>query len=195
MKRHSNAGSNEIAESPTLKQAVVVTDEMVEACYTHPERIPLPGKRLMKETLERALRHANLLVIDLPYLHVHARLAGDYMMKAKDHLGLRWIGALDDALNHIDYVKVALDPYVSSKPAEPPPDYKELFTQAMHHLQIVSGSRNSLSSDATERLFDLDQPHISLRTPQVEAMHREAAAWLREHEYLIPKDQSDDKED
>lgn len=174
-------------------RVVVVTDAMVDACYNNPQKVSLPGKNLMRKTLERALRVSNVLVVDLPYLHLHARLAGDYLMKAKAFLGHRWLGSLDEALNHVDYVRNALGPHVSTEPAEPPPDYKKLFEDAVYHLRAVSGSRNSFTSDATDRLYNLDQPGISLRTPQVEAMQREAASWLKQHEYLIPQDQSKDE--
>lgn len=175
------------------KPVIVVTDAMVDACYTYPERVPLPGRRLMRETLERALKAANLLVVDLPFLHVHARLAGDYLMKAREHLGHRWTGGMDEALNHIDYVKVALDPFVSaeaSNAAEAEPDYKKLFEDAMLHLRIVSGSRNSFTSDATARLFDLDQPSINLRTAEMEGMHKDAHEFIKRHEHLLPQDKA-----
>jgi hypothetical protein len=176
-------------------RVVVVTEAMVDACYDHPDKVPLPGKTLMRKTLERALQAANVVTVDLPYLHLHARLSGDYLMKAKAHLGHRWTGALDEALNHVDYVKTALDPYVEDKPMESPPDYKKLFEDAMYHLRVLSGSRNSFTSDATDRLFDLDQPRIELRTPEVEKMHREAHQWLTQHEHLIPTEPEPKEED
>lgn len=178
-----------LEQSEGEEPVIVITESMVDACYDDPNRVPLPGKNLMRKTLERALKAAKLHVVDLPYLHLHARLAGEYLMKARDLLGHKWSGALDEALNHIDYVKKALDPYVDDKPAEPQPDYKKLFADAMHHLRVVSGSRNSFTVDATNRLFDLDQPGIKVRSPQVEATHQEAAAWLKQHEHLVPQDQ------
>lgn len=182
--RHAAEDNDQVSEAPA-KPVVVVTDAMVAACYNHPEGMALPSNRmLMKETLERALRSVDMRVVDLPYLHLHARFAGDYLMKAKGFLKHHWTGALDEALDHIDYVKVALEPYTGDEPRELGPDYKDLFNQAMRQLTILSGSRNSLTSDATARLFDMDQPHISLRTPAVEAMHREAVEFLNKHKHL-----------
>jgi hypothetical protein len=178
--------SEESADKKT--PVVILTDAMVDACYSHPEKIPLPGKRMMRSTLERALKHAKVVVVDLPYLHLHTRLASEYLLKAKAFLGHRWIGSLDEALNHVDYVKTALEPHVSNEPTEPPPNYKRLFEDAMYHLRIVSGSRNSFTSDATDRLYDLDQPRINLRTPAVEEMHRQAHDFIKAHEHLISEE-------
>lgn len=36
------------------------------------------------------------------YLRMHLKLAGDYLMRARQLLGGQWNGALDDALNHVD---------------------------------------------------------------------------------------------
>ena len=38
-----------------MNKQVTVTDEMVNACYNYPDRVPEGGKRLMRQTLERAL--------------------------------------------------------------------------------------------------------------------------------------------
>jgi hypothetical protein len=51
--------------------------------------------------------------VDLRYLHQHAKIAGDYLVKAKGMLGGQWNGAMDEALNHVDYVRVALEPDVA----------------------------------------------------------------------------------
>lgn len=83
----------------------------------------------------------------------------------------------------------------STEPAaEPSPDYKKLFAQAMLHLRVVSGSRNSLTPEAWEALYGTNgEKTIHLRTSAIEAMHHEAAYWLREHEHLIPQDEPEEE--
>lgn len=51
-------------------------------------------------------------------------------------------------------------------------ELENLAAQAMFHLQCVSGSRNS---------FQGDLPPFPGRSPEVEAMHRQAAEFISKH--------------
>jgi hypothetical protein len=62
------------------------------------------------------------------------------------------------------------------------PDYKELFEKAIYHLRVLSGSRNSFSVEARERLLDPKLPSINFRTPEVEQMHGEAREFLKQYD-------------
>ena len=58
--RDMPAAAHEVSErSEQPVQALVVTDAMVDACYSNPDKIPYIAKRFMRETLCRALAAAS----------------------------------------------------------------------------------------------------------------------------------------
>jgi len=67
------------------------------------------------------------------------------------------------------------------------PDYKKLFQEAIFHLRCLSGSRNSFTMEAANKLFT-GEKLVNLRSPAVEKMHREAHLFLKEHEVPEPED-------
>jgi hypothetical protein len=62
------------------------------------------------------------------------------------------------------------------------PDYEKLFKQAIFHLRVVSGSRNSFTTEMRDRMFDPKLPRVPLRSPEVERMQHEAYEFLKEHD-------------
>lgn len=63
--------------------------------------------------------------------HIHAKIAGDLLMKARQIVGSNWCGALDDALVHIDIVTKALTPAPQASTTE---QAGELLHQMRHRV-------------------------------------------------------------
>lgn len=58
--------------------------------------------------------------------------------------------------------------------------YKNLFEQAIYHLRCVSGSRNSFTQEMSTKMHS-GRP-VALRTPGVDALHRNATDFLALHD-------------
>lgn len=59
-------------------------------------------------------------------------------------------------------------------------DYEKLYREAVYHLRVVAGSRNSFEPEVHQILY---ADGIGLKRSQyVEKLHREANAFLKEHD-------------